>query len=322
MVYLSVSSSFAQTPPPDTSNMFIGNADTTTVLQGRLVSVVNPLNRRRVKIIAAANIGLWGLSFYALNKAWYAGYARSSFHFFNDIHEWNGMDKAGHGWTSYQITRASYDMWRWTGVPKKTNLLLGGISGIAYQSIIEIQDGFSAAWGFSWTDMAANVSGAVLFTAQQAAWDEQRITLKLGYWPQALSGDLQRRRNALFGDNVAARILKEYNAQTYWASANIRAFLPASKIPKWFSVSFGYGASGMFGAKQNTWTNAEGLSLDRRDIRRVRHFYLAPDVDLTRIKTRSRVLKTALYLVNCLKFPAPALEINSDGKLRVHALKF
>ena len=40
---------------------------------------------------------------------------------------------------------------------------------------VEIMDGFSSAWGFSWGDEVANLSDSLLFTLQQYFWDEQRI---------------------------------------------------------------------------------------------------------------------------------------------------
>ena len=47
------------------------------------------------------------------------------------------------------------------------------------QSTVEVMDGFSAEWGFSWSDMAANAIGMGTFVAQEAIWDEQRIILKI-----------------------------------------------------------------------------------------------------------------------------------------------
>lgn len=288
---------------------------------GRMANYIIP-NKKRIVIISAVNVSLWTASFIALNKSWYADYPKSSFHFFNDNNEWNQMDKAGHFWTNYHITRLSSEMWRWTGLPDKKSVILGGISGVAYQSIIEIQDGFSEEWGFSWGDMAANAAGAVAFVAQELGWKEQRIQVKLSYWPYDYPGDLINRRNQLFGKSGHERILKDYNSQTYWGSANIASFLPESSIPKWLNISIGYGSDGMFGGTTNTWVDKSGNSFDRTDIRRIRRFYLSPDIDLTKIKTRSGVLKTVFYVVNMIKVPAPALEINSAGKLQFHYLKF
>lgn len=296
-------------------------------LSGKMPSLISSKgnfypDKKRIIIVSATNVTLWTTSFIALNKSWYANYPRSAFHFFNDNKEWNQMDKAGHLWTDYHITRLSYEMWKWTGLNKNKSVILGGIGGIAYQSIIEIQDGFSSEWGFSWGDIAANIAGAATFVVQELGWKEQRIQVKLSYWQYNYSGDLITRRNQLFGKSPNERILKDYNSQTYWGSANIRSFFPGSSVPKWLNISLGYGSDGMFGGTQNTWTDKSGIVFNRTDIRRVRRFYLSADADLTKIQTRSGLLKTVFYVLNMVKVPAPALEVNSTGGVKLHYLKF
>jgi hypothetical protein len=49
---------------------------------------------------------------------------------------------------------------------------------------------------------------------------------------------------------------------------------------------------------------------------------LAPDIDFTKIKTKSKFLKTGFALLNAFKCPAPALMINGKGKLKAYALYF
>ncbi len=280
------------------------------------------VDNKRILVVSAANVSLWTISFIALNKSWYANYPRSSFHFFNDNAEWNQMDKTGHLWTDYHIARLSSEMWKWTGLNDKKSVILGGVSSVAYQSIIEIQDGFSSEWGFSWGDMAANVAGAATFVAQELGWEEQRIQIKLSYWPYKYPADLVGRRDQLFGKSWNERILKDYNSQTYWASANIKSFFPASSIPGWLGVCVGYGSDGMVGGRTNIWTDKSGIVFNRTDIQRVRRFYLSVDADLTKIKTNSGLLKTVFYVLNMIKVPAPALEVNSTGGMRLHYLKF
>src|SRR5205807_2827224 len=89
---------------------------------------------------------------------------------------------------------------------------------------------------------------------------------------------LNQRANEIFGKTEAERFIKDYNAQTYWASADIKSFFPKSNLPKWLSVSVGYGADGMFGANQNIGKNDNGtITFNRSDIKRYRQWYLAPD---------------------------------------------
>lgn len=275
------------------------------------------INRKRLLIVSSANALFFTGAFIALDKAWYSDYERGRFHFFDDNPEWNQMDKAGHVWTTYQVTRASAEAWKWTGVKRNTSALLGAATGMLYQSIIEIQDGFSDQWGFSWGDMGTNILGAGIFVAQDMAWKEQRIQVKMNYWPEKYPAELIGRRNELYGKSMAERILKDYNSQTYWISANIKSFLPASKAPAWLNISLGYGAEGLLGGRTNKWTDDEGVEFNYTAIPRERKYYLSADIDLTKIKTQSRFLRSVFFAFNAIKVPAPALEMNNKRKFRL-----
>lgn len=275
----------------------------------------------RLWLVAGSHAAAWTGSYIALNKAWYAGFGKSSFHFFNDNREWLQMDKAGHSWTAYQLARHSTETWQWTGITRKKSAWMGSLSAMAYQSIIEIQDAYSAEWGFSWGDMGANAAGTLVFLAQEMAWKEQRIQIKLGYTPRDYgSPELRDRRDQIFGRSFAERLLKDYNSQTYWLSANLHAFAPQSRWPEWLNMAVGYNARGMLAGKENRWKDPNGKELYYGGIERTRHFFLSPDIDLTRIRTGRKWLRTIFFVASMIKVPAPALELNSKGKLKAHAL--
>jgi uncharacterized protein YfiM (DUF2279 family) len=266
------------------------------------------VNPKRLAIVVGSNAIFYTGSYIVLNKAWYSDYEKTSFHFFNDNPEWNQMDKAGHVWSTYHVSRFSTNMWRWTGMSRSHSALAGALSGMAYQTIIEMQDAYSAAWGFSWGDVAANVAGAGLFLTQDLTWADQRILVKMGYHPFNYPASLKHRRDELFGSSTAEQILKDYNSQTYWLSANLRSFFPESGIPRWLNLAVGYSADGMYGGRVNTWTDDEGRMFDYGSVPRRRKIYLSPDIDLTIIKTKSRALKTVFYVANAIRIPLPAIE--------------
>ena len=133
---------------------------------------------------------------------------------------------------------------------------------------------------------------------------------------------LEQRSDDLFGKSWYERMLKDYNQQTYWLSANLRSFFPKSKLPAWLNVAVGYGADGMFGGFENKWKDKPGNDVTRYDIQRKRQYYLAPDIDFTKIKTNSKFLRTAFSFLNAFKCPAPALMIDSKGKMKVYAIYF
>lgn len=287
----------------------------TAFAQGDTLVAPN-VNAKRLVVVAGANALFYTGSFITLNKAWYAGYEKTRFHFFNDNPEWNQIDKAGHVWTTYQVSRLSKEMWQWTGLTSKTSAILSGASGMVYQSIIEIQDAYSTQWGFSWGDVGANAAGAGLFVLQELAGGKQKVSVKLTYWPKKYPDELVGRRNQLFGKSLPERILKDYNSQTYWISTNVTSFFPDTKLPKWLNIAIGYGADGMYGGRSNRWTDKEGVVHDYTNIRRARKFYLSPDIDLTRIHTRSKMLRNVLFVLNMVKVPAPALQVSPGKSLK------
>ena len=79
----------------------------------------------------------------------------------------------------------------------------------------------------------------------------------------------------------------------------------------------------MYGASSNTWEDEGAVYvLDENDFPRYQQYYLSLDVDFTRIKTRSPMLKTLFGLLNVIKVPAPAIEFNRVDGVRFHAIRF
>ena len=284
---------------------------------------VYPYNIKRVRLVTAANIVGYGGALVALNALWYAKFPRSGFHFFNDNAEWLQVDKAGHVYSAYSESRASMELWRWAGLPRKKRIWLGGLTGVAYQSVIEILDGFSSQYGFSTSDFTANILGSGLFIGQEFAWDDQRIKLKFSFHKKNYGeADLNKRADDLYGKTEIERFIKDYNAQTYWLSANINAFFPRSNLPRWLSIAVGYGAEGMFGARSNVALDKNGVVIfDRSDVKRYRQGYLSPDIDFTKIRTNKKGVKFLFFVLSAVKFPAPAIEF-SNGNFKGHWVVF
>lgn len=277
-------------------------------------------------------VGVYGLSLGALSQYWYKDYPRTSFHSFNDGREWQGIDKAGHLFGSYFISRWSVGMYRWTGMNDRAAIFTGGMTGTILLSSVEVLDAFSSKWGFSGWDMLANFSGSALVIAQELAWQEQRISLKISALPQNYPDDLRYRSDYLFGNSPLELLVKDYNATTIWASANIYSFMKKERrFPAWLNIAFGYGAGGMYGGFENKWCSdpqsasycdcADANKVDRSDIDRYPQFYLSLDVDFTRVKTKKPAVKILLHLIDLIKVPSPTLEFNKNG-VQFHPLFF
>lgn len=285
-------------------------------------SIPKQFKNNREWIVGAGSATALGGSFIFLNQAWYKGYERTAFHTFDDSREWLQMDKSGHAWTAYTASRSLYGLWRWAGADGKKAVWISSLSSFVYMASIEYLDGRSAAWGWSWGDIAGNTFGTALFATQQLLWKEQKIGLKFSSHFNRCNGGLQPRADELFGETWPNRLLKDYNAQTYWLSFNLKSFMPRSKFPAWLNVAVGYGAEGMFGGFENKSYNADGvLIFDRSDIQRRRQWYLSPDIDFTKIRTKHKWLKTTFSVLNMIKMPLSALEY-SAGKWKGHIVYF
>jgi uncharacterized protein YfiM (DUF2279 family) len=320
---------FAQTSGvlQDSSTTVLPGSPISTTNQGAAIVIkkdTTPSKKGRVGLVTAAHIIGYGGTSIALYSDWYKDYPQSNFHFFNDNHEWKQVDKVGHSYSAYIEAYASMEMWRWAGLSRRKSAWIGALSALAYQSIIETMDGFSSEWGWSWGDVGANVFGTGLLMGQELLWNEQRIKYKFSFHRINYgSTDLNMRANSVYGSSFAERMIKDYNGQTYWLSANLKSFLPGSNLPPWLSVAIGYGADGMFGASGNIVKDPDGsIAFDRSDITRYRQYYISPDIDLTKIKTRSKVLKFAFGVLNAFKFPLPSIEFNSKGKIGFHVVHF
>ncbi|MEO6233088.1 MAG: DUF2279 domain-containing protein [Ferruginibacter sp.] len=305
--------------------------DTTqTTKQATETIIIAPVNlltpqqvKKRVRTVAIANVVGYSAIMAGLYSEWYSQYPQGAFHTFNDNAEWLQVDKVGHMYGSYIESRTSMELWRWTGISRKKRIWYGGLSGAAYQTVIEVLDGFSSEWGWSWGDFSANIIGSGTLIAQELAWDDQRIKLKFSFHKNDYGEPvLNARADKIYGKTLSERFIKDYNAQTYWASANLKAFFPESNLPAWLSVAVGYGAEGMFGARDNTAKDPAGnIIFNRTDISRYRQWYLAPDIDLTKIKTNKKGLKILFMALSAFKFPTPSVEF-SRGKFSVYALHF
>ncbi|MEO6722626.1 MAG: DUF2279 domain-containing protein [Ferruginibacter sp.] len=279
--------------------------------------------RTRVRMVLVGNLVVYSGIMTGFSAAWYSKYARSKFHFFNDNKEWLQVDKSGHFYGSYIESRIGLEAWRWTGVSRNKQIWYGGLSGVVYQTIVETLDGFSSGWGWSWGDFSANILGSSLLIGQELAWDDQRVKLKFSTHRNDY-GDpaLNNRADKIYGKTFAERFMKDYNAITFWASANLSSFFPKTNLPPWLSIAVGYGAEGLFGARDNIAKDEDGnIIFNRSDIRRYRQWYLSPDIDFTKIKTNKKGLRILFIALNAFKFPAPSLEF-SKGRFKVNAIHF
>lgn len=267
------------------------------------------LNKKRLTTIIASESIITIGSFAVLNEVWYKPYPKEKFHSFNDNNEWLQMDKAGHFMTSNYLGQLGIETLKWSGVSQKKAALIGGSLGLLYLTGLEILDGTSQEWGFSWGDMAANTLGSVSAASQSYFWNEQRIKIKFS---AQLSPFAQYRPNML-GKTTAERLLKDYNGQTYWLSLNIKSLFlrQSSRFPAWLNLALGYGADGMLSG-----TNESDYCLNNPlcdQFTRYRQYYVSFDIDLAKLPIKKQWVKTLLGPFGFIKIPSPTLEFNQNG---------
>ncbi len=256
--------------------------------------------------LSLKQVALWGgigytASLGTLSAAWYADQGFDNFKFFNDNAEWKQMDKVGHVYGTYHFSRINYAFLSRTELSdKKAIWWSAGLSSLLFVPI-EILDGFSPGFGFSYGDIIANSLGSGLFLGQQLAWKEQRIKVKYSFRETSLA----RERPNILGSGLLEEMLKDYNGQSLWLSFDMHAFFKESKIPKWLNLAAGYGAQNMVFARDSQ-NNVAGFQAYRQ-------YFLGLDFDLSYIKSNKKWVRTLLFLADMIRIPAPALEMNKNG---------
>lgn len=290
-----------------------------------------PYNQKRVNKITYGQIIGYSANFATLYHFWYKDYPKSNFHFFNDWDEYLQVDKVSHLYGTYIGGRMSMQLWKWAGAPKRKYIWIGAMTGLYYETVIEIMDGVNKQWGFSKGDYAFNLIGAGILVGQELLWNEQKISVKYGTHLATYSDpDVDYYLNRIYGSTKIERLFKDYNPQTYWLSFNLKSFFKKSNLPNWLNIAVGYGGENMMGALWNGILRRDPNFPNDRDkevkdespiFQRYRQYFLAPDIDLTRIKTKSKLLKTVLFVLNSFKFPTPSLEL-SKGSIKFNWLTF
>jgi hypothetical protein len=268
--------------------------------------VVEQAKKKNLRIAALAASGVYAGGLIGLNALWYKNADRQSFRFFNDNAEWKQVDKAGHLFSAFHLSYGISRGLQYFDVTEDKADVIGAVAGFAVLVPIEIFDGYSDAYGASWGDLVADGVGSLLYLGQKRLWSEVRILPKYSFHASRFS----HIRPDVLGNGME-RLLKDYNGQTYWLSVDMDKFVP---FPKWLNVAIGYGAEGMIYARDQQQRDAGFRPAYRQ-------YYLSLDLDLQSIPTRSRALKTVLFLVGMIKVPLPTLEYR-HGDFVFHALYF
>lgn len=248
-------------------------------------------------------------AFTGLYFLWYKNYPQTKFHFFNDLPEWLQMDKAGHFFSGYWLTRLQTYVWKQT---KHTNpALMGALWSTVTMTGIEILDGFSAKWGSSVYDALANLAGISL-----ALWQETNPSIiiipSFSFHPVKYPDKYSERARQLFG-TFPVSLLKDYNGQTYWLAIGRK---------NWFVLpSIGYSAEGMLGGTSNCWKSNGTQTC--ANIPRQRQFLLSFTINWKNLNVNWKHWETLASIMNIIKLPAPTIIITTPNQsIKFHVIYF
>ena len=269
------------------------------------------LNKKEL-LINTSFISAAAITYTGLYQLWYKNYPQTSFQYFDDLHEWKYMDKAGHICTAYHLNKVGYNLLEHYKIEKP--LLKSSIYSFTYMTGIEVFDGFSENWGFSWYDIISNGIGTLLFVSQEHYFKKQLLKVKFSSHMTSVASC----RPNLLGNNKIERIFKDYNGQTYWLTFNLnQTFNEKIKLFKFIDLALGYSIDGFTGARDNSMTNCNNCSTDCKNLSRTSSLMMSLDLNLDSFKGKNKLLDVLIQSLAIIKFPAPTFIINQNPEFKL-----
>jgi hypothetical protein len=245
----------------------------------------------RITLLGVVGAGVFtGMHIYYKNTWWKD--QRRFFKFAEDGYYARNIDKISHIYTANVFTVTTAYAYEWAGISPKKSLLYGAITAMAYETYIEINDGFAPNWGFDWIDMGANIFGVLYPYFQKEAPILENFTFKWSFQPDWISKKVNNNND----------LLDDYTNMTFWLGVSPKGLLPTS-IAKHYPgfLGFAVGLSVKNASHSTGTTNA------------YREWYLALDYDITKLPGDSDFLKKLKKILNFYHFPSPAVRISPSG---------
>lgn len=252
---------------------------------------VNPV---KLSILGVAAAGVFtGLHIFYANTWWKD--QRDYFKFAADGYYARNIDKASHIYTANLITVGSAVTYEWAGISPGKALLYGAITSFAYETYIEINDGFAPNWGFDWGDVGANVFGAVYPFLQEELKPLKHVNFKWSFKPRWIKAKTSAAEDDLLDD---------YTNMTFWLSVNPMIMFPESVTKAKFYPNFLALAVGMSIKDASHVTGSGKAQVE---------WYLSFDWDVSQLPGKSDFMKKLKKILNFYHFPAPAVKISPEG---------
>lgn len=245
----------------------------------------------RIALLGTAGAGVFTAMHFYYKDTWWKD-QRRFFKFAEDGYYARNIDKLSHIYTANVFTVSTAYAYEWTGISPAKSLLYGAITAMAYETYIEINDGFAPNWGFDWIDMASNFFGALYPFAQKEAPLLENFTFKWSFKPKWLKGKVQNTDD----------LLDDYTNMTFWLGVSPKGLLPKG-IAKYYPGFLGFA----FGLSVKNASHVKGSTNAYRE------WYVSLDYDITKLPGDSDFLKKLKKVLNFYHFPAPAVKVSPTG---------
>lgn len=251
----------------------------------KTASTENAINPYKITTVAAVTSGAFIVGHGLLNDLWWKG-TKVPFHI-NSEQDYRyalNSDKFGHATFAFLASKTYHKLFQWCGMSEEASAWGGFGVATAYQTYIEVRDGYSRDYGFSWGDITANTIGAGLPILQHYVPEARAFNLQLSFYP-----------SAAFRNGEYNAIIDDYTSTTHWLSFSLYNFLPKQMqvwYPQWLNLAVGHSVE-----------NLDGKGAGNHVL------YISIDWNLSKINGLPTWLKDIFEILHVYHLPAPAVRI-------------
>lgn len=241
----------------------------------------------RLYTFGAVTAGAFIYGYGLQNNMWWKG-EYSDFHT-NWREDWQsslGADKIGHFYFGYSLTNIYKHGLNWAGFSKEKSLLYSGLFIFTYQTFLEIRDGFSKDYGFSWGDFSANLMGSMYPLLQNKFDILQNFNFKISFQP-----------SERFKQNSHSYITDDYESTYHWLTIDIDDLFPSVDhfIFRFFNVAIGHSVKGLDQSGNGK-----------------HEFFIGLDWDLRELPGNNKLFTFLKETLNLYHLPAPTIKIHPN----------
>ena len=173
-----------------------------------------------VMAIGTASWDYYSSSFDYIDEGWFGADTK-----------YGGVDKLGHAYSAYALTDFYNHVYKKFGYSDKQAILGGALSSWSMMTLIELGDGFSENYGFSWQDETMNTVGVGLAYIRNRYPDLKNV---FDYRIEWLPSDT-------FGDDGTVDPFTDYSGQKYLIALKPDGILKTdNSLLKALELHFGY----------------------------------------------------------------------------------